>query len=564
MSEVGGGEVSFDGFPETKKAAVFSDLEIADKKLDTFRSDFDNGMQKRFGKIKDTDNAFVEEVFRVVGSGDKSELAELKENTLDDRRELVNWIEELNNEFNDLVKTRDYLDGEYAQYLHEEVETEVLDIVPRINFAKALDSILTNENILDISGFLNNVSYVREVQNDVVSDSSETDELSSFQLTNIRDRLRSIKSDFKEKGYLNDGVDGDYDFGAIEDEPNMVLKSVNLKSDVNELSAIVSDYKNKSRLFVWGSGAYASSQINILTTLSDKLSSLYSAETYSSEEKVKRPDPRLLTAIEGWIEKQKTVYEKNGIITHSDKTKYEKQKYYNGLDKDAIIAAIDVVGFDNPNISFKTESVRAMLKAMVPASVLGKVTSIEIIDGKASDSPRYAGRSIEETSMVAGTCFYDFDHDKGELVGAAIEVYSTDDLGKLSDTQNRHTIWHEVGHVAHQDMALTEISEWQDILGSEKFRLTTYVPHEGELKPLEDFTETFTYFVDQPTLLKVLAPKRYDFMKRFFENRSSEDEKSRMNTYILITEMIQDAQWKSQNLSPEEIREIWAQTVPQV
>ncbi len=560
MSESSGWS-SYDGLPETARDKAEFDSDKANLATEDFRKRFDEKMGLRYKNLRDKDQAFIDEVYSAFGSGDPTKVTEILDNTDGDRHDYVLWIGECKEEFDTLEKTVDFMDARYAEYVREDLETEVLEVVSRIDFDKALSNILRKGNIYDLESFMKNVAYVREVQHMVVTEDGAQN-LGLFELTVFRDRLRAAREDMKVGDFLSHGSDLEYDLEGIADEPNMEMKAVRLQSEVVSLKQAVKAYAQKANLFVWGSGSFSFDQEECFDSLFNALSNAYKPENYVSDYAVKKPDPRFFESAEKWLIKKRRQFERIGVLPPTDSSRYENQKERESNDKEAIIAGIVVKGFDNdPYLT--NESVRLTLKSIVPGETLKKVKSIVFLEGKANTSPRYAGRPKEETDMVAGTCFYEFDDNEGELVGAAIEIYGEDESGKLETHQNRHSIWHEIGHVAHQSMSASEIEDWQRIRTDEVFRITTYVPREKVTKPLEDFTETFTYFIDQPTLLKVIAPERYKFMKKFFEDRSTDAEKTVLNNYLAITEVFQEVQWKSQNLSHAEIAEVWRETVPQ-
>lgn len=111
--------------------------------------------------------------------------------------------------------------------------------------------------------------------------------------------------------------------------------------------------------------------------------------------------------------------------------------------------------------------------------------------------------------------------DSGNRLANA-SIFLFDLWEEESAARKRYTIVHELGHNVGQALDLTDDPKWLELSGWKGEFLNYDLPGDKELvsdyskeNPNEDFAETFAAYRYNPEGLKELAPKKYEFMKKY-------------------------------------------------
>lgn len=121
------------------------------------------------------------------------------------------------------------------------------------------------------------------------------------------------------------------------------------------------------------------------------------------------------------------------------------------------------------------------------------------------------------------------------------------------------TVFHEFGHHSHRTLTFNEMLEWEGITQTEKVDVTKYVfvsrQKNYQTGQREDFSETFSYFIKKPAILEIISPKRFEFMKKIFLSRLSEEESITWLEELEKRLQLHKTYWAEKGLTEEDVRQ---------
>ena len=160
----------------------------------------------------------------------------------------------------------------------------------------------------------------------------------------------------------------------------------------------------------------------------------------------------------------------------------------------------DVANFDESNLT-TTAEVAEYIEEHIPAEHLSGLDTIEYVNDQSAYDQGLMG--MWESDPWTGT--------------VAIEVYPHDDEGVLYDT-----IAHEIGHNAEETLPGEVVDQWNELYAAS---LDDVVTSGGEQFPFvsdyamssaeEDFAETYSFYINDPELVRAVCPDKYDFMQAY-------------------------------------------------
>jgi hypothetical protein len=186
-------------------------------------------------------------------------------------------------------------------------------------------------------------------------------------------------------------------------------------------------------------------------------------------------------------------------------------------DKKLIITEDKITGFLENNIPI------AFLKKIKKIEVSNE-DPIEDVDLGTNEDGK--NKAVEVKKVGSFNSEYD---ENGRLASGNILIYEPITVDKNANRNEeliiengfRDTLTHEIGHAVHGDFSMDEMKEWEEVMKQDQTKVTWYVSYsETKSEPTkkrEDFCESFMLFVKDPSFLKIISEKRFEYVKKLFE-----------------------------------------------
>lgn len=161
----------------------------------------------------------------------------------------------------------------------------------------------------------------------------------------------------------------------------------------------------------------------------------------------------------------------------------------------------EVSGFDSYS-ELSNQDVENLITTLIPEDHLDNCVSIvcDPTDSFWYENPGAVGYHVEY-----------FDGTPSNICLAG------DEINNLFGGSELATLCHEIGHNAYNNLSLETQIQW-DKIHSESIQIYNetgfgFVSNYAHTNVFEDFAETYSFYMNDPDLLKFMSPEKYDFMQ---------------------------------------------------
>jgi len=542
-----------------------------DTKLEDLRVKYEEDVQKKYADLILEKPSYVEWVWQTVDQKDGDELVGYKKDLNGQDLEFFEAVQEMSDEFKKVDAEKKDFEKEVLPQEIEYYETNLLDLVSRIDYDSMVQHYFSRDADLGASVEFQNLLYdiaiVRNYQNELAKGGDDYSE--NWQdVAQRKTHLIALKAKFAEKNFLKPDRDQTYDLNEVanpETDVNLVLatqkRTAKTVEDLKEYKRLSRFMKpNQNTRLAENEMFKAKTMLRIVDNLTNKD---FYRNSSLTEDLITKADPRLIVAINKYAEQTALGLAIDGMLPQTDNSRYLRYKNREQIDRTKVLESISFEGFDDDPKSFVTEKyVKTMLSNFFPAEFIGHIKSMAIVP-KEIDAGNGAVTAGLNTLLFNG---------RGEYVGSEIEFYRENKPSPLDTAvtiaykQNKatSTVWHEIGHGTAMDLTFDEMKEWLEIKANSPEPITWYTNatdeahgKDAELAINEDLCESFAMFVENPALLTALSKERFAFMMMFFQNHSTKEEYVSVVTYTTIIMMSQKAAWQDNGMTSEDVAKVW-------
>lgn len=199
-----------------------------------------------------------------------------------------------------------------------------------------------------------------------------------------------------------------------------------------------------------------------------------------------------------------------------------------GTDVAEALKRLEVSGsLENLPFEFSEAELKLFLLTSVPAAALASVKRVQF-------RPMTQEEDKEDTSLglhkwsdeLGGSEIIISDVKVRERYQDILELFGDDpnaeQYAQLSARNTMlHTITHEFGHELHEILPVAALKRWEEQRASDPTNITAYVKSRYDSdhmhRYMEDFADTMALFINQPEILTVISPTRFNAMQQIFE-----------------------------------------------
>lgn len=321
-------------------------------------------------------------------------------------------------------------------------------------------------------------------------------------LVDIESDLVHLREQYEQKGFLRQVPDQDYQL-VIGESEKIGKDRRELEAKVGRALLVLRDAKTLNRIY---RPTRASSIIGYPLEEIRQALDLENQVLVEGWERIDL-DPRLLAATEKYVQSRLTNLALKGKYPQT----LEQKKLY--LDK----------ARSTGKLNLKLGGLRENDPSFVLAPSL-------LLKNLYSTFPTYFITDIERLSIS-----WEREKDLGlfipkftdnEYRGARIEIFLDPRISATASETERATkeswimgiIYHELGHAILYKLSYDNLADWAAATQEEKIFVTWYVKKaakEGDGVD-EDFCESLMIFALNPAALKVIAPRRYEYLRHLF------------------------------------------------
>lgn len=238
-------------------------------------------------------------------------------------------------------------------------------------------------------------------------------------------------------------------------------------------------------------------------------------------------DPRLLDAVNRFIYGKETTLSAAGKFPQTE----EERNFQIKKAREVKREAISIEGFGEGIEGTISEYIRKELAEEIPPYFLQGLKKVSIKD-KSTHEARLGNEVLPHMASLLTEWHF------GYIKEVALELYR-EGFNTLpansTETQRIATILsgvnHEVGHNIHYRLTYEEMEGWEGVIAAERVGITKYVQlaykNDVDRAKREDFSESFSIFVNNPGLLKIIAPTRFAYMAALLDRYLPDDERER-------------------------------------
>lgn len=199
-----------------------------------------------------------------------------------------------------------------------------------------------------------------------------------------------------------------------------------------------------------------------------------------------------------------------------------------GTDLAEALKKLEISGsLENLPFEFSETELKLFLLTSVPAVVLASVKRIQFRSMTQDEDKEDNTLGLHKWSEeLGGSEIIISDAKVRERYQDILELFGDDpnaeQYAQLS-ARNRmlQTITHEFGHELHEILPVAALKRWEEQRASDPTNITAYVKsrHDSDHmhRYMEDFADTMALFINQPEILTVISPTRFNAMQQIFE-----------------------------------------------
>lgn len=199
-----------------------------------------------------------------------------------------------------------------------------------------------------------------------------------------------------------------------------------------------------------------------------------------------------------------------------------------GTDIAETLKNLEVSGsLENLPFEFSEAELKLFLLTSVPAAVLASVKRIQFRSMTQEEDKEDNTLGLHKWSdELGGSEIIISDAKVRERYQDILELFGDDpnaeQYAQLS-ARNRmlQTITHEFGHELHEILPVAALKRWEEQRVTDPTNITAYVKsrHDSDHmhRYMEDFADTMALFINQPEILTVISPTRFNAMQQIFE-----------------------------------------------
>lgn len=376
----------------------------------------------------------------------------------------------------------------------------------------------------------------------------------------VEETTLKIEKIFQERGFLKSKSDAN-------DEVVWATKdAVERKAFKERTPAVISELREANALKVQYLGRKIGETDPFLIVLE---------EVWRIIDSDKEIDLRLIEA----VDKKSIKMQKSGRLSQPEDIRQEYLERKRALSRREIISGIEIDGFEQKPehvLVVDADIIKAKLVGL-PVGLLETLRGIKLTEKSVpwENQPGLEENSEKEpnsTIFISGKFSSEYDKEHNFLQGR-IEIYLPANIKsdqsspaffyEMRKSEIIEDIYHEVGHSVHSNLTFDELKKWEFVVLEDKNPITWYAEHSGKtfnfVGKREDFSDSFKLFMDNPTLLFVISPRRYDYMKQLLRDYIKPEEREDFD--LVQADIIFRTLdfWRINGISIEQVKERYQQ-----
>lgn len=570
MAENGGGDVSLETNLARPKELIRADLELSRKKLEQLQEETGVWM----GELDALPEGKRDLVFEWGGKVEKGEI------TLEEAREQSpTEIHENLDKFNGFLSRgkeiefeENKLKSEYLPHIKQEYEDRLKQISPLIGYDKVFDYYheINNytkqgkDNADHIANTATELFTLRRFQHELLFENLDAD----YDQYNYRlGVLVQFEDTWREKGFLLQDPDPNFDMKGNFSEDSKAIRGQIAKQAEEALKTL----ERYGELFK----TYRPSIINSREDVDYDLDQthrimdrggnyLYDAKKFDEIDF----DPNFVKAAQKHVRQLIINHELAGRLSRSQETLKQERQRIDSIDSESLLAGIEHKNFNVPDgeeVAMDIKEAMNEIKEIMPPDFIKRLRSVSY-----KPEAEKTGEEDVNTETV-GRFFPIFgEGDNWDKIQATeIEVYKPFFISPEAKLELKlyikkefiETLHHEFGHNAHYSLDLDEMEAWEKVMSTDKTPITWYVKYAREKETgtgkREDFSESFMMFLNNPAVLAIVSPIRFQFMLEYFGRHLQTEQGKGFSEKLMKDMLLSRIVWKQQGYADEDIRRIY-------
>lgn len=279
-------------------------------------------------------------------------------------------------------------------------------------------------------------------------------------------------------------------------------------------------------------------------------------------------DPKFLSSARRFADSTIDNHRRAGRLPKTVQITDEERQRVDTIEYLSTLSKLNFSGFDPPE---------EMVAVITPAEIISaieKVTPPDFLRHLQSISNKTEPEKSPDddpNTETLGTFIpiLGTDENWGKLQGTGIEIYRNIFIAEETPSETKvvtrfmymSTLFHEFGHNAHYSLDYDEMVQWEKVIEEDKTAITWNVKNakkkQEQKGKREDFADSFSHFLTNPTLLLVLSPVRYNYMGNYFIKHLQTWQRENLRTHLANDMQITLEAWKSLGYTSDDIRRIY-------
>ena len=420
------------------------------------------------------------------------------------------------------------------------------DLLKRINYGSVLAFEVEGK---DLSRTVDDLFYLRRSQMAIAFGTLDTED--EYALEHRESTLREYGEDWEDRGYLDkldeDGESPPLVYGeAVLEEQRRLLAQLDWDGVVlQRLGELYKTYRQEVTI-IQGISRWQGDFTAALRLDNRRPDFQEALDKFGM-------DPRLLEAASRLIHFKESSFARAGRFPQTEEERTAHIERCRKVPREPI----NIEGFREGVEASIAERVGQELTQEIPPYFLQGLMKVEMKD-KSAIPVQLKGQDLDHYASLLTRWHL------GYIKEANLEVYR-EPVNKLSvnltEAQTTGIVLmglnHEIGHNIHYRLTFEEMEGWEGVIAAEKVGVTKYVQEayvqDADLAKREDFAESFGLFVNNPGLLKIVAPTRFAYFAALLDRYLPDDQRKRFSDRLNYRALTMIMYAGEKGMKPEDV-----------